>query len=159
VPFGGWNYLLLVLLGLILAAGLGLLARKILRRAAQKRKKNHRDRALAELQSLQKFARSGKGMQQEEWKKFSFALAGVVRKYSDENFRMDSSDMTDREFLAALGQQPRARGQVDSVKSVLGTINEVRYGKKALDATVVPSLLLEARKFVETTYEPREADA
>lgn len=158
VPFGGWNYFLIALLGAILLAGLALLLRKLLARVARRRRKNHRDRALAGLQSLQKYARSKNAMKQEEWKKFSFELAGIVRKFSDENFKIDSSDMTDREFLAELRLQPKARAQVDSVARVLSTINEVRYGKKALEVTHVPDLLLEARKFIESTYDAPEGE-
>jgi len=158
VPFGGWNYFLLALLGAVLLAGLIFLVRKLLARVARRRRKNHRDRALASLQTLQKYARSKKGMQQEEWKKFSFELTGIIRKFSDENFKIDTSDMTDREFLAELRMQPKARSQVDSLSRVLSTIDEVRYGKKALDVTHVPDLLLETRKFVETTFQSPEGE-
>jgi hypothetical protein len=97
-------------------------------------------------------------MKQEEWKKFSFELAGIVRKYSDENFHIDSSDMTDREFLAELRLQSKARSHVDSLARVLSTIDEVRYGKKALEVTHVPDLLLETRKFVENTFQGPEGE-
>lgn len=158
VPFGGWNYFLIGLLGVVLLAGLALLLRKLLARVARRRRKSHKDRALAGLQSLQKYARSKSVMKQEEWKKFSFELAGIVRKFSDENFKIDSSDMTDREFLAELRLQPKARAQVDSLTRVLSTIDEVRYGKKALEVTHVPDLLLETRKFIESTYDAPEGE-
>lgn len=158
LPFGGWNYFLIALVAAVVLAGLALLARKLLARVARRRRRNHRDRALASLQSLQKFARSKNVMKQEEWKKFSFELAGIVRKFSDENFKIDSSDMTDREFLAELRLQPKARAQVDSLSRVLSTIDEVRYGKKALEVTHVPDLLLETRKFIETTYNAPEGE-
>jgi hypothetical protein len=158
LPFGGWNYFLIVIVGAVLLAGLALLIRKLLTRVARRRRKNHKDRALASLQSLQKYARSKNAMKQEEWKKFSFELAGIVRKFSDENFKIDSSDMTDREFLAELRLQPRARPQVDSLSRILSTIDEVRYGKKALEVTHVPDLLLETRKFIENTYDAPEGE-
>lgn len=158
LPFGGWNYFLIVLVGAILIAGLALLARKLFTRVTRRRRKNHKDRALASLQSLQKYARSKTVMKQEEWKKFSFELAGIVRKFSDENFKIDSSDMTDREFLAELRLQAKARPQVDSLSRVLSTIDEVRYGKKALEVTHVPDLLLETRKFIETTFNAPEGE-
>ena len=38
-----------------------------------------------------------------------------------------------------------------SKAGILGRITEVRYGRKELDASVVPGLLLDAKKFVEST--------
>lgn len=156
IPFGGWNIFLIVLLSALLLAALYLAFRKYGQKLPGRRKRNHKDSALQALQGLQKFARSKKILQQEEWKKFSFDLANIIRKYSDENFRIDSSDMTDREFLAELRMQPKAKALVDSISNILSTIDEVRYGKKGLEATAVPSLLLESRKFVEQTFQPRE---
>lgn len=158
VAFGGWNYFLLALLFAILIA-LGALAfRRFGQRIKARRKLNHRDGALQALQGLQKFARSKKALQQEEWKKFSFELAGIIRKYSDENFHLDSSDMTDREFLAELRLNGKARPLVDSLATILSTIDEVRYGRKGLEATDVPGLLLESRKFFEQAYQPKEGE-
>jgi hypothetical protein len=154
MPFGGWNLPLLLILGVLVLTALALgtyrLWARIVRR--MRRKRSHKEVALQNLGFLQKFARAKKPLQQEEWKKFSFELAGILRKYSDENFRFDSSDMTDREFLAELRLHSAARNQVDTLAQILATIDEVRYGKKELDSTVVPGLLLDSRRFVETTY-------
>jgi hypothetical protein len=152
MPFGGWNTLLIALLAALALASLASFAKRLLNRVRRKRSLNHKQRALQELQSLQKFARAKDRLKQEEWKKFSFSLAGIIRKFSDENFRIDSSDMTDREFLAELRLHAKARESVDALASLLGAIDEVRYGKKDLDATVVPGLLLDTRKFIEQTF-------
>ena len=95
--------------------------------------------------------RSKQPLPLEEWKKFSFELAGVLRRYSDENFKMDSGDMTDREFLHELGTHSGAAPYVHLLATILGTITEVRYGRKALDASLIPGLLLDSKKFVEST--------
>ncbi len=160
VAFGGWNVLLLVLLGLVLAGLFGLLGRFIWRkyRARAERKRTHKYVALQALRALQKFARAKKPPEQEEWKKFSFELASILRKFSDQNFHFDSSDMTDREYLSELRLRLSAKDQVDTVAAILAKIDEVRYGKKTLDLTVVPGLLLDAQKFVETTYKGPEEE-
>ncbi len=158
VAFGGWNYFLLALLLAILIALATLAVRRFGQKIKARRKLNCRDRALQSLQSLQKFARSKKALQQQEWKRFSFELAGIIRKYSDENFHLDSSDMTDREFLAELRLNGKARPLVDSLAEILSTIDEVRYGRKGLEATDVPGLLLEAKKFFEQAYQPNEGE-
>jgi hypothetical protein len=158
VPFGGWNLFLLALLLLVIALALAAAVRKFLRRMPGRRQRDHRESALQALQGLQKFARAKRAMKQEEWKKFSFELAGILRKYSDENFQIDSSDMTDREFLSELRLRPGGGAMVDTIASILSTIDEVRYGKKDLDVTMVPGLLLESRKFVEQTFRPPEKE-
>ncbi len=159
MPFGGWNWTLIgVLLAIVLVAG-AILGRKAWRRLKDHltRHLTHTDRALHALANLQKYARSKKPLQLEEWKKFSFELAGILRKFSDENFKLDSRDMTDREFLQSLRLQPKASPWVNLIAGILATITEVRYGRKELDASVVPGLLLDARKFVESTsIDPKE---
>ncbi len=158
VPFGGWNVFLLSILGILFCVALFFGIRALLKKVAARRKLDHKQRAILALQALTKFAKSQKTLQQHEWKKFSFELAGILRKFSDENFLIDSSDMTDREFLSALRLQAKAHGQVDSLAHILSTIDEVRYGKKALDATVVPGLLLESKQFIEHTFQSREEE-
>lgn len=153
IPFGGWNTALILFLAALLAAAVALgLWRLWLRLKPKQKSLNPKEQALQELQDLQKYARAKTALKQEEWKKFSFALAGIIRRYSDTNFQIDSSDMTDREFLAELRRLPKARENVDSLAALLATIDEVRYGKKDLDTTVVPGLLLDSRKFVEQTF-------
>jgi len=162
IPFGGWDWFIigaLIALLLILCTLLGRHAWKRLREHLT-RHLTHTDRALNALANLQKYARSKKPLQLEEWKKFSFELAGILRKYSDENFKIDSRDMTDREFLQSLRLQAKATPWVNLIGGILDTITEVRYGRKELDASVVPGLLLDARKFVEsTTIGPNEGSA
>lgn len=156
-PIGGWNIWLISLLGLFALTGLGFLVRYILQRLAERSiaKWNHRDRALRELQNLEKYVRA-KNNEQEHWKKFSFDLAGILRKYSDENFHMDSRDMTDREFIAELRFHPKGKAQADLIAHILSTITEVRYGTKTLESQMMPGLLLEGKKYVEGTYIPKE---
>lgn len=158
VAFGGWNWWLIGVLAALLLAAAAFGLRKFLRRlpGRLKKKLTHQEVALRAFQELQKFARSKKVLEQEQWKKFSFELAGALRKYIDVNFAIDSSDQTDRELLEELRRLPKAKSFVEILATILSTIDEVRYGKKALDATVVPGLLLEARKFVDNTYQARE---
>lgn len=157
VDLGGWNVWLLSCLGILLLVALGFLLREILRRLALRSimKWNHRDRALRELQGLEKYARA-KSADQEQWKKFSFELAGILRKYSDENFHMDSRDMTDREFLAELRFHPKGKAHTDLIGHILLTITEVRYGTKLLELQMMPNLLQEGKKYVEAVYVPKE---
>ncbi|MGE3261122.1 MAG: hypothetical protein AB7K68_05040 [Bacteriovoracia bacterium] len=157
VSLGGWNIWLISLLGALTLVGLGFLIRYILQRLAERSiaKWNHRDRALRELQNLEKYVRA-KSNEQDHWKKFSFDLAGILRKYSDENFHMDSRDMTDREFIAELRFHPKGKAQTDLIAHILSTITEVRYGTKTLESQMMPSLLLEGKKYVEGTYTPKE---
>lgn len=161
-PFGSWDWLLIAaILGALLVAG-GFAARRGLRRLQEHLSRNltHTERALHALANLQKYARSKRPLQLDEWKKFSFELAGILRKFSDENFRMDSRDMTDREFLQELRARQNAAAFVNLIGGILATITEVRYGRKELDTSVVPGLLLDARKFVESTsVEPRQNEA
>lgn len=152
---GGWNLWLLGFLGILLLIGLGYLVRYVLYRLAlrSQAKWNHRDRAVRALQNLEKISR-GKNQGQEQWKKFSFELAGILRKYSDENFHMDSRDMTDREFLAELRFHPKGTEFADLISHILSTITEVRYGTKVLESEMMPSLLKEARAYVDGTFVP-----
>ena len=162
MPFGGWDWVTIgILLGILAALG-AVLARYAWKRLRENltRHLTHTERALHALANLQKYARSKKPLQLEEWKKFSFELAGILRKFSDENFKIDSRDMTDREFLQGLKLQAKATPWVNLIGGILATITEVRYGRKELDASVVPGLLLDARKFVESTaIDPNEGSA
>lgn len=153
VNFGGWNWPLISVFLVVLIAAVYFFGRYLWDRlrGAVGRNLTNSERALNALANLQKYTRSKKPLQQAEWKKFSFELAGILRKYSDENFRFDSSDMTDREFLHELQRHEVQAPHVNLIGSILGTITEVRYGRKELDASVVPGLLLDARKFVEST--------
>lgn len=153
VPIGGWNVVLLALLGALLFALLAWLGRALYRRLAARAlaRLNHKDRALKELANLHRYARA-KSLQQNEWKKFSFELAGILRRYSDENFGMDSRDMTDREFVEELRRQRGPREQAESISAILSTITEVRYGTKMLEITRVAGLLQDAKHYVERSY-------
>lgn len=153
VRFGGWDWVSLGILLAVIAALAATLGRYLYLRLQKHLNRNmtYTERALNELHNLQKYMRSKQPVPQEEWKKFSFELAGVLRQYSDANFRMDSGDMTDREFLHELSAHSAAGSHVHILAQILGTITEVRYGRKALDASVIPGLLLDARKFVEST--------
>jgi hypothetical protein len=139
-------------LGLLVAIGLFFLGRWIYRRLLKTKIIDYRSRTIAALQNLQKYSRGKGPLKQEEWKKFSFELAGIMRKYCDENFHFDSSDLTDREFLRELRFHATNEQAVDSLAKILSTIDEVRYGKKELDLQVIPQLLLESRKFVDQTF-------
>lgn len=161
VEFGGWNWPLIVILALVLAAGLFFGGKKLIQKFPGHQRKNltHTQMALNALANLQKFAKSKKGLQQEEWKKFSFELADILRKYCDANWQIDTSDKTDRELQEELRLHSTAAPFVDQLGGILTTITEVRYGRKELDTSVVPGLLLDARKFVEnTTAKPAEGD-
>jgi hypothetical protein len=67
--------------------------------------------------------------------------------------------MTDREFLHELRSHSAATPFVHLLATILGTITEVRYGRKALDASVIPGLLLDSKKFVESTTHDNREDA
>lgn len=161
-PFGAWDWMIIALLtGVLLLLG-GLAVRYGMKRLREHMTRNFTatERALNALANLQKFARSKKPLQLEEWKKFSFELAGILRRYSDANFRMDSRDMTDREFLQELRARQHSAPFVNLIGGILATITEVRYGRKELDTSVVPGLLLDARKFVESTsVDPKQEEA
>jgi len=153
IRFGDWDWITISAL-LVALIALGAIAGRfawIRLRERLTRHLTHTELALNALANLQKYARSKKPLQLEEWKKFSFELAGILRKYSDENFKVDSRDMTDREFLHSLKLQAKAAPWVNLISGILATITEVRYGRKELDTSVVPGLLLDARKFVEST--------
>ena len=158
VSFGGWNYGLLIFLTLLAVSLLGWAGSRYWKKRKASRKRTHKEEALLAIQELQKFARSKSGPQQAEWKKFSFTLADLLRKYVNENFSMDSSDMTDRELLSELRFRPKAATHAESLAAILSTIDEVRYGKKELDSNLVPELLMNARKFVELTYMEKEKE-
>lgn len=159
--FGGWNWPLIAGLLLVIAILGFFIGRKAWQRLREHltRKLTYTERALHALANLQKYARAKNTPQLEEWKKFSFELAGILRKFSDENFRMDSRDMTDREFLHELRLHNAAAPYVNLIGGILATITEVRYGRKELDSSVVPGLLMDSRKFVESTsVEPKEGN-
>lgn len=160
-PFGAWDWLVIAcILAIVLVLG-GLAASFGLRRLREHLTRNltNTERALHALANMQRYARSKKPLQLDEWKKFSFELAGILRKYSDENFRIDSRDMTDREFLHELRARQSAAPFLNLIGGILATITEVRYGRKELDASVVPGLLLDARKFVESTSVEQKKEA
>jgi len=153
VRFGGWDWVMLgILLVILLAVGITA-GRYFWRRLRGHigRKFTNTEWALNDLANLQRYSRSKKTIELEEWKKFSFELARILRKYSDKNFHIDSSDLTDRELLQELRLHSSAAPYVNLLGTILDTITEVRYGRKALDLSIVPGLLLDARKFVETT--------
>ena len=160
VAFGGWEWATIGIFVAVLLALLGVLGRWIWLRlqAHLNRNLTYTERALGDLANLQKYMRTKKPLPLEEWKKFSFELAGVLRTYSDANFSMDSADMTDREFLEDLRAREGAAQSVHLLAQILGTITEVRYGRKELDASVVPGLLLDSRKFVETTTREKSGE-
>ena len=157
VALGGWNQVMIALVALVILAGLGYLARWIWRRIRERSlaKWNARDRALHALSGLQRFARS-KRLEQDQWKKFSFDLAGILRKFSDENFGMDTRDMTDREFLSELRLHYSNQAQIDSLSQLLASIMEVRYGTKTLESEAAAKALSDAKSYVETSYVPKE---
>jgi hypothetical protein len=154
---GGWNIWLIVILGLLLLGAIAYGVRKLVQYLALRNlaKWNHRDRALRDLQGLEKYAKA-KDHEQDHWKKFSFELAGILRKYSDENFEMDSRDMTDREFLAELRFHQKGKSQADLIAHILSTITEVRYGTKILETEMMPGLLDEAKRYVNGSYVAKE---
>ncbi|RZA02605.1 MAG: hypothetical protein EOP11_16605, partial [Proteobacteria bacterium] len=102
VAFGGWNYFVIALIAAVIVAALGSAGWWAWRRWGRplRKKLDHQEAALASLQRLQRYGRSKAGIRQEEWKLFSFELAATLRRYADTNFKIKSSDMTDREFLA-----------------------------------------------------------
>lgn len=160
-PFGSWDWMTIAVLFALLLLASGLSIRYGLRRLREHLTKNltNTERALHALANLQKYARSKKPLQLDEWKKFSFELAGILRRFSDSNFSIDSRDMTDREFLQELRANSNAAPFLNLLGGILATITEVRYGRKELDASVVPGLLLDARKFVESTStEPKKGE-
>jgi hypothetical protein len=150
---GGWNYPIIAGISIIALIGIFFFVRFLLNKFFLKRQIDCKSKALIALQGLQKFSRAKSALKQEEWKKFSFELAGIMRKYSDENFEIDSADLTDREFLRELKTHTKNATAVDSLAKILSTIDEVRYGKKELDLQIIPQLLLESRKFIEQTYQ------
>lgn len=158
VKFGGWNYFLIALLSLLLLSIISYGIYRILKKVpvGLRKRLNHKEKAIRALSLLQSYGRAGRSLKQEDWKKFSFELANILRKYSDTNFKFDSSDMTDREFLYELSQHTQAKPYVDVLKNTLSTIDEVRYGKKALDSSIVPSLILDSQKFIESTFDDPE---
>jgi hypothetical protein len=161
VRFGGWDWVSLGCLIALFATIIAVVGRWAYRRiyAHLNRNLTYTERALNDLANLQKYMRSKQPVPQEEWKKFSFELAGILRRYSDINFKMDSIDMTDREFLHELRSHSTATPFVHLLATILGTITEVRYGRKALDASVIPGLLLDSKKFVESTTHDNREDA
>jgi hypothetical protein len=154
---GGWNVWLISALAVLLLVAIGFGVRELLRRLALRSQANWnlRDLALRDLQGLEKYTRANT-LELEQWKKFSFELARILRRYSDENFHMDSADMTDREFLAELRFHQKAKGHVDLLAHILSTITEVRYGTKTLEPEMMPTLLREGKTYVDGTYLPKE---
>ena len=152
---GGWNIWLISFVGVLLLIALGFAIREVLRRLGLRSQASWtlKERALRDLQGLEKFTRAT-AADQEQWKKFSFELAGILRRYTDENFQMNSAEMTDREFLAELRFHQKAKSHVDLLSHILSTITEVRYGTKTLELEMMPTLLREGKAYVEGTYIP-----
>lgn len=156
MPIGGWNTLLLVLCGVLLLTGVFFGVRYLLRRAGLRLgpEIDGKTRAIRSLDELQSFAKKKAGLRLEDWKKFSYELAGILRRFSDENFRIQSADLTDREFLQELRRHPRGQNHADAVAQILSRIEEVRYGTRELEANLVPSLVQAAKTYVERSYLP-----
>lgn len=154
VAFGGWNIFLVTLCGFVLLAAITFAIYQIMirLRGSFTLKLNHKERALRTLEQLQAYGKPGRTLGQEDWKKFSFELAGVLRKYTDANFEFNSSDMTDREFLYELSRKENAKTHVEILRSTLSTIDEVRYGKKALETALVPGLIVDSKRYIESSF-------
>ncbi len=155
IPVGGWNYWILGGIALFLLVSAALILRYALKKVGINplgRELDPKEKALKELLSLQHFARRKGNLRQEEWKKFSFELAAILRRYSDANFGIESLELTDREFLTELAQHKRGSKFVKDVESVLSRIDEVRYGTKELEVQLVPALLETAKKYVNDSY-------
>lgn len=157
LPVGGWNYFAIGVVALILIVAIFALIRLLLRRAGINplaRKLDPRETALQALETLQSYARRKEKLNLDEWKKFSFELASVLRRYSDANFGIESLDLTDREFLDELRSHPKGKTYAESVAGILGLIDEVRYGTKELEPPLVPSLISSAKKYVSSSFIP-----
>lgn len=154
ISIGGWNYFLIGIFSIVFLSVLSFGIYKLVLRLRRgfDIKLNHKERALKGLELLQPYGKPGKILRQEDWKKFSFDLASVLRKYTDSNFQFNSSDMTDREFLYELSRMEKAAQYVEVLRKILSTIDEVRYGKKDLDISIVPGLLVDSKQYVESTF-------
>lgn len=153
LDFGHWNTALVILTSLLTIAIFVYLLKKIYERIPfLNRKLSHKEKALRALNSLQGFARRKRALMLDDWKKFSFELANILRNYNDENLKIDSKDLTDREMLAELDRHNMTSDNQRLIAHILSTITEVRYGRKELSIDLVPSLLLDAQKFVEKSF-------
>lgn len=155
LPIGGWNYWAiggLAFLSLIVAffairfalnrAGLNPLAHV----------PDPKEKALQDLEALRQYGKKKGEIKLEDWKKFSFELAGILRRYSDANFGIASLDLTDREFLSELGRNARGAKFVKPVAAILSLIDEVRYGTKELEQSLVPTLIDSASAYVKESF-------
>lgn len=155
LPIGGWNTALLIVCGILLLSALFIGIRYALRRAGLRLTApplDARTRTIRALDELLSFAKKKNNLRLEDWKKFSFELAGHLRRFSDENFGLESSDLTDREFLDELRRHPKGRHHVEAVASILNRIEEVRYGTRELEIALIPSLVQSAKTYVERSY-------
>lgn len=155
IPVGGWNTPVIIALVLILLAAIFALIRYLLRKYninPLARTLTPKEKALQDLEALQFYAKKKTTLKLDDWKKFSFELASILRKFSDQNFNIESAELTDREFLDVLRTHAKGQHHVSSVASILSLIDEVRYGTKELDAPLVPSLIQSAKRYVTDSY-------
>lgn len=95
---------------------------------------------------------------QENWKKFSYALAGTVRKFIDHRFSQNTSERTDLEFLSSLRENPDGGADVaDKAGAILREIEEVRYGQTTLSPQFFTSLLERSQELLNESIQISEA--
>jgi hypothetical protein len=155
IPIGGWNYWTVSLAVIFLLVVIFFTLRVLLKKLGLQKigpALTPKEKALKDLDALYFFAKKKNTLSLDDWKKFSFELASILRKYSDKNFEIKSIDLTDREFLAEISAHPKGKRHTPAVANILSTIDEVRYGTKELEVILIPSLIQSAKKYVEDSY-------
>ena len=104
------------------------------------RTKNPFEKAHDSLKELEKY-KNLPGTQ-ENWKKFSFSLAGTIRLFLDHRFNTHSADLTDREFYEKLrGFAEGGPGAAEASSKILRELEEVRYGQANLSPQTYDNVL------------------
>ena len=156
VTFGTWSKTSLAVLALVLLLVLAAAIHVLIRFFRKKKllpQKSYDELALNELDELSKIYSKRATLDLKEWKQFSFQFVHVLRTFTDANLHTASHDLTDREFLELLGSTNLQKADLGRVKNILTTLDEVRYGTKKLDATLVPTLIQDGRTYLKNSLQ------
>ena len=155
VNYGGWNLWLIGIIILAALAGLILAARWLWlrRRKRGETELHYYDRAIRDLTDLN---RQIKKTDRESQRRLGYALARIVREFSQGRFGIPATEMTDQEFIEAIRKNGSVQRPFKDIVETFENLDLLRYSKAELDVTVAPKLLIDIREFVVGNQPPKE---
>jgi hypothetical protein len=155
VPYGGWNVWLISVLAILALSVLGyagyLFWKK--RKASSSAGLNYFERAVLDLRDLE---RQIKKTDRESQRRIGYALAKIVREFSEGRFGIAATEMTDIEFTKAITNNSGVKKRFSEIDTTFASLDLLRYSKADLDPTVASKIFLDVRDFVLGNEPPKE---